>query len=114
MIYIHCENLGLKSDLVNTLNILDATAKDFSWSIRLSSKPTSPDKDVTVVTMPISMANALASWFLLKDASPEVHHHLEHMLMQSAVAQSALDRLDFSVICLTNARNEKRLSLIHI
>jgi len=108
MIYIHAENLGLKSHLVNTMPLTEACAKNFNWSIRLSSNPTSPDKDVTVVTMPISMANALVSWFFLKDASPEVHPHLEHMLMQSAVAQSALDRLDFSVICLTNARNEKR------
>lgn len=106
MIYIHAENLGLKSDLVNTLPLLDATAKDFSWSIRLSSHPISSDKDVTVVTMPVTMANALASWFFLKDATAEVHPHLEHILIQSTMP--GVDRLDFSVICLTNARNEKR------
>lgn len=106
MIYIHCENLGLKSHLVNTMPLEETSAKNYSWRIRLSSHPISSDKDVTVVTMPVPMAKALADWFLLKDAPAEVHPHLEHILMQST--NPGLDRLDYSVHCLTNARNEKR------
>lgn len=106
MIYIHCENLGLKSHLVNTMPLEETSAKNYNWRIRLSSHPISSDKDVTVVTMPVPMAIALANWFFLKDASAEVLPHLEHILMQAT--NPGLDRLDFSVICLTNARNEKR------
>ena len=108
MIYIHAENLGLKSDLVNTLPLTEACAKNFNWSIRLSNQPISVDKDTIVVQMPTSMANSLANWYFLKDVPTEAHPHLEHMLMQSAVAQSATERLYFSVDCLTNARIEKR------
>ena len=107
MIYIHAENLGLLDHLVNTLPITEATAKDFSWSIRLSTKDTSSDKDTTVVEMPQDMALSLFWWYTTSKASKQLTNHICDLLDNDAMKESIVTQLEYSVGLLDKARNIK-------
>jgi hypothetical protein len=107
MIYIHCENLGLLDQLVNTLPLLEATARDFSWRIRLSIEDTSTDKDTTVVEMPQEMALSLFWWYCNKEASNHLSIHLESLLMSDSMKESIVIQLNYSVAQLEHARNNR-------
>jgi len=107
MIYIHAENLGLLDHLVNTLPLTEATAKDFSWSIRLSTKDTSSDKDTTVVEMPQDMALPLFFWYMESGTSNYLSTHLHELLNHVEMKDKILKQLEYSVATLTADRNEK-------
>lgn len=107
MIYIHAENLGLLDQLVNTLPLTEATARDFSWGIRLSTKDTSSDKDTTVVEMPQDMALSLFWWYMEKEASRELLTHLFDLLDHDEMKNKILKQLELSVAKLTVDRNRK-------
>ena len=107
MIYIHAENLGLLDQLVNTLPILDATAKDFSWSIRLSTEDTSTDKDTTVVEMPQKLSLDLFWWYMEKETPNQLSTHLDALLNHDAMKESIVTQLEYSVALLDKARNIK-------
>lgn len=107
MIYIHAENLGLLDQLINTLPITEATAKDFSWSIRLSTKYTSIDNDTTVVEMPNNMALSLFWWYMEKEASNQLSTHLDALLNHDILKKSIVTQLEWSVSRLDYARNNK-------
>ena len=107
MIYIHAENLGLKFGLVNNLPLLDATARDFSWGIYLSTKDTSSDKDVTVVEMPQDIALSLFWWYCNKEASDNLAYHLVDLLDNDAMKDKVIKQLEWSVDKLTADRNRK-------
>lgn len=106
MIYIHAENLGLLDQLVNTLPLLDATAKDFSWSIRLSTEDTSNDKDVTVVEMPQEMALSLFFWYMNKESSSQLSVHLFDLLDHEDIKKNIIEQLEWSVAYLDKARQD--------
>lgn len=101
MIYIHAENLGLLDQLVNTLPLLEATAKDFSWRIRLSIEDTSSDKDTTVVEMPQEMALSLFFWYMDKEASSHLKIHLYDLLDNDEMKDKVIKQLEWSVDRLT-------------
>ena len=101
MIYIHAENLGLLDHLVNTLPLLDATAKDFSWRIRLSIEDTSSDKDVTVVEMPQDMALSLFFWYMDKESRNHLSTHLFDLLDNDEMKDKVVTQLEYSVDKLT-------------
>ena len=107
MIYIHAENLGLKFGLVNNLPLTDATARDFSWRIRLSIEETSSDKDVTVVEMPQDMAISLFWWYMDKEASSHLSTHLFDLLDHDEMKDKVIKQLEWSVDKLTADRNRK-------
>jgi len=107
VIYIHAENLGLYNNLINTLPLAEATAKDFSWSIRLSTKNTSSDKDVTVVEMPNDMALSLFWWYMEKETPNQLSAHLDALLNHDAMKESIVTQLEYSVALLDKARNIK-------
>lgn len=107
MIYIHAENLGLKFGLVNFLHFADATAKDFSWGVYLSTKDTSNDKDTTVVEMPNNMALSLFWWYMEKEAGRELSTHLFDLLDHDEMKSKILKQLELSVAKLTVDRNRK-------
>ena len=107
MIYIHAENLGLLDQLVNTLPLADATAKDFSWSIRLSTEDTSTDKDITVVEMPQKMALDLFWWYMEKETPNQLSAHLDALLNHDAMKESIVTQLEYSVALLDEARQNK-------
>jgi hypothetical protein len=107
LIYIHAENLGLLDHLVNTLPILEATAKDFSWRIRLSTEETSSDKDTTVVEMPQNMALPLFFWYMESGTSNYLSTHLHELLNHVEMKDKILKQLEYSVATLTADRNEK-------
>ena len=105
MIYIHAENLGLYHDLVNTLPLTDATAKDFSWGIRLSTQDSSKDFTVTVVEMPKDMALSLFWWYCNKEASEQLTTHLCDLLDDDEMKKAIVIQLEWSVTQLDKARN---------
>lgn len=107
MIYIHAENLGLLDQLVNTLPLTEATAKDFSWRIRLSIEDTSNDKDVTVVEMPDEMTLPLFWWYIEKKSPNQLLTHLDALLNHDAMKESIIAQLEWSVTLLDKARNIK-------
>jgi hypothetical protein len=107
MIYIHAENLGLLDQLVNTLPLTEATARDFSWGIRLSTKDTSSDKDTTVVEMPQDMALSLFWWYTASKASKQLTNHLCDLLDNDAMKESIVTQLEYSVALLDEARQNK-------
>lgn len=107
MIYIHAENLGLYNNLINTLPLAEATAKDFSWSIRLSTKDTSSDKDVTVVEMPQKLSLDLFWWYCNKEASEQLTTHLCNLLDDDEMKKAIVIQLEWSVTQLDKARNIK-------
>lgn len=107
MIYIHAENLGLKFGLVNFLHFADATAKDFSWGVYLSTKDTSNDKDTTVVEMPNNMALSLFWWYCNKEASDNLAYHLTDLLDNEGMMNKVIKQLEWSVDKLTADRNIK-------
>ena len=69
MIYIHAQNLGLKSDLVNTLNILDAKAEHFSWLFKLSDKEEVKDQYTVAVQLPDELADNLIWGFIASNST---------------------------------------------
>ena len=69
MIYIHAQNLGLNSDLVNTLNILDAKAEHFSWLFKLSDKPETSDQYTVAIEMPDELADNLIWGFITSNST---------------------------------------------
>ena len=107
MIYIHAENLGLYNKLINTLPLAEATAKDFSWSIRLSTEDTSTDKDVAVVEMPQKMALDLFWWYCNKEASEQLTTHLCNLLDDDEMKKAIVIQLEWSVTQLDKARQDK-------
>ena len=106
MIYIHAENLGLLDHLVNT-NFAETSAKNYSWSIRLSTRDNSSDKDTTVVEMPNDMALSLFWWYCNKEASKQLTNHLCDLLDNDAMKESIVTQLEYSVALLDEARNIK-------
>ena len=104
MIHIHATNLGVKFE---TTDSTLATAKDFSWSIRLSTEDTSTDKDTTVVEMPQEMALSLFWWYCNKEASNQLEIHLDHLLNHDEMKDKILKSLEYSVALLDKARNNK-------
>ena len=107
MIYIHAENLGLKFGLLNLTPLADATARDFSWRIRLSTKDTSSDKDVAIVEMPNNMALSLFWWYMENEASRELSTHLFDLLNYDEMKSKILKQLEYSIFSLTVDRNKK-------
>jgi hypothetical protein len=105
MIYIHCENLGLLDQLVNTLPLLEATAKDFSWSIRLSTEDTSTDEDTTVVEMSDDMALSLFWWYC--KTPNQIQTHIEALLNHEAMKNKIVKQMEWSVAKLDFARNNR-------
>lgn len=110
MIYIHAENLGLYHDLVNTLPLTDATAKDFSWGIRLSTQDFSKDFTVTVVKMPNDMALSLFWWYCNKEASDNLAYHITDLLDNEGMMNKVIKQLEWSVDRLTADRNRKNFA----
>jgi hypothetical protein len=106
MIYIHAENLGLLDHLVNT-NFAETSAKNYSWSIRLSTKDTSSDKGTTVVEMPQDMALPLFWWYCNKEASEQLTTHLCDLLDNDEMKKAIVIQLEWSVTQLDKARNIK-------
>jgi hypothetical protein len=106
LIYIHAENLGLLDHLVNT-NFAETSAKNYSWSIRLSTRDNSSDKDTTVVEMPQDMALPLFFWYMESGTSNYLSTHLHELINHVEMKDKILKQLEYSVATLTADRNEK-------
>ena len=102
MIYIHAENLGLLDHLVNT-NFAETSAKNYSWSIRLSTRDNSSDKNTTVVEMPQEMALSLFWWYMEKEASDKLLYQIS-CLLDEMPKEHIVEQLEWSVTQLVSNR----------
>lgn len=69
MIYIHCQNLGLREEYIKTLNILNAKAEHFSWLFKLSDKEEVKDQYTVAVEMPDELADNLIWEFITSNST---------------------------------------------
>ena len=105
MIYIHCQNLGLREQHIGNLG--DATAENFSWLFKLSPELTSNNERTTVIEMPDSLADALIEDWLREKCDDALWAHLGVMLKYHRSKWA--ERLDYSVNTLN--RDERKYAL---
>jgi hypothetical protein len=105
MIYIHAQNLGLKSDLVNTLNILDAKAEHFSWLFKLSDKEEVKDQYTVAVQLPDELVDNLIWGFITSNSTYTLSAPLGEMFDNDEFRKMFREQLLFSIHCnLVNGR----------
>jgi hypothetical protein len=105
MIYIHCQNLGLREEHIKTINILDAKAEHFSWLYKLSTEPKVYYQYTATVEMPDSLANELIGEWVQANSSEALHFHVGSMRDQLEVLQMWREHFEYSVQALNaNAR----------
>ena len=97
MVYIHAQNLGLNSDLVNTLNILDAKAEHFSWLFKLSTEPETSDQFTTTVEMPDELADNLIWGFIASNSTYTLSTPLGEMFDNDEFRKMFREQLESSV-----------------
>lgn len=97
MIYIHCENLGLREEHIKTLNILDATAKDFSWRFTLSTESKVKDQYTVAVQLPDEFADTLVWEYIDNNSDSNLSTHINGMLCNESVRKMWRDQLELSV-----------------
>lgn len=97
MIYIHCQNLGLREEHINTLNILDAKAEHFSWLYKLSTEPKVYYQYTATVEMPDTLANELIGEWVQANSSEALHFHVGSMRDQLEVLQMWREHFEYSV-----------------
>jgi hypothetical protein len=97
MIYIYCQNLGLKSDLVNTLHILDAKAEHFSWLFKLSDKEEVKDQYTVAVQLPDELADNLIWGFISSNSTYTLSTPLGEMFDNDEFRKMFREQLESSV-----------------
>ncbi len=109
MIYIHCQNLGLREEHIKTLNILDATAKDFSWSFTLSTESKVKNPYSVAVEMPDELADALLLDYIEQHTSGNLFCHLEEIYYVDQFRKMLREQLEYSVASFVNSKQFKMM-----
>jgi hypothetical protein len=97
MIYIHCQNLGLREEYIKTLNILDANAEHFSWLFKLSDKPETSDQYTVAVQLPEELADTLIWEYIDNNSDSHLSTHINGMLCNEGVRKMWREQLESSV-----------------
>ena len=82
MIYIHAENLGLKTDFADTVDINLATAEHFSWRFSLSTRDKTDDVSKVVVPMPEEMNTKLMENYFASEFYSNMGYPLRGLVKQ--------------------------------
>jgi hypothetical protein len=109
MIYIHCQNLGLREEHINTLNILDAKAEHFSWLFKLSDKPETSDQYTVAVQLPDELADALLLEYVEQHTSGNLFCHLEEIHYVDQFRKMLREQLEYSVASFVNGKQFKMM-----
>ena len=105
MIYIHCQNLGLREEYIKTLNILNAKAEHFSWLFKLSDKPETSEQYTVAIKMPDELADNLIWGFISSNSTYTLSTPLGEMFDNDEFRKMFREQLELSVhINLVNGR----------
>jgi len=119
VIYIHCQNLGLREEHIKTLNILDAKAEHFSWLFKLSDKPETSDLYSVAIEMPDELADNLIWSFIDSNSKYNLSTILGELYDNDEVRKMFREQLSCSIHCnLVNGRfysgMAKEIEQIHL
>ena len=108
MIYIHCQNLGLREEHIKTLNILDAKAEHFSWRFTLSTESVSSQYTINV-QMPDELADTLLLEYIEQHTSGNLFCHLEEIHYGDQFRKMLREQLEYSVASFVNGKQFKMM-----
>jgi|688.fasta_scaffold03647_32 hypothetical protein len=97
MIYIHCQNLGLRFSYIKTINILDANAEHFSWLFKLSDKEEVKDQYTVAIKMPDELADNLIWEFISSNSTYTLSTFLGEMFDNDEFRKMFREQLELSV-----------------
>jgi hypothetical protein len=97
VIYIHCQNLGLREEHIKTLNILDAKAEHFSWLFKLSDKEEVKDQYAVAVQLPDEFADTLVWEYICNNSASHLSTYINGMLCNEGVRKMWREQLELSV-----------------
>jgi hypothetical protein len=97
VIYIHCQNLGLREEHIKTLNIIDAKAEHFSWLYKLSTEPKVYYQYTATVEMPEELADTLIWEYIDNNSDSHLSTHINEMLCNEGVRKMWREQLELSV-----------------
>lgn len=97
MIYIHCQNLGLRYQHIKTLNILDAKAEHFSWLFKLSDKEEVKDQYTVAVQLPDELIDNLIWGFISSNSTYTLSTLLGEMFDNDEFRKMFREQLELSV-----------------
>jgi hypothetical protein len=97
MIYIHCQNLGLRFSYIKTINILDANAEHFSWLFKLSDKEEVKDQYTVAVQLPDELADNLIWGFISSNSTYTLSTPLGEMFDNDEFRKMFREQLELSV-----------------
>ena len=114
MIYIHAENLGLKTDFADTVDINLATAEHFSWSFSLSTRDKTDDVSKVVVSMPDEMNTKLMENYFASEFYSNMGYPLRGLVKQDDSFVSWLqEEFHLAVVHITYHRKEHLVTLTY-
>ena len=114
MIYIHAENLGLKTDFADTVDINLATAEHFSWKFSLSTRDKTDDVSKVVVSMPDEMNTKLMENYFASEFYSNMGYPLRGLVKQDDSFVSWLqEEFHLAVEHITHHRKEHLVTLTY-
>ena len=114
MIYIHAENLGLKTDFVDTVDINLATAEHFSWKFSLSTRDKTDDVSKVVVPMPDEMNTKLMENYFASEFYSNMDYPLRGLVKEDTSFVSWLqEEFHLAVVHITHHRTEHLVTLTY-
>lgn len=113
MIYIHAENLGLKTDFVNTPKSLP-TAEHCSWKFSLSTRDKTDDVSKVVVPMPDEMNTKLMENYFASEFYSNMDYPLRGLVKEDTSFVSWLqEEFYLAVVHITHHRTEHLVTLTY-
>lgn len=114
MIYIHAENLGLKTDFADTVDIDLATAERFSWRFSLSTRDKTDDVSKVVVPMPDEMNTKLMENYFASEFYSNMDYPLRGLVKQDDSFVAWLqEEFHLAVVHITHHRKEHLVTLTY-
>ena len=114
MIYIHAENLGLKTDFADTVDINLATAEHFSWRFSLSTRDKTDDVSKVVVPMPDEMNTKLMENYFASEFYSNMGYPLRGLVKQDDSFVAWLqEEFHLAVEHITHHRKEHLVTLTY-
>lgn len=114
MIYIHAENLGLKTDFADTVDINLATAEHFSWKFSLSTRDKTNYASKVVVPMSDEMNTKLMENYFASEFYSNMDYPLRGLVKEDTSFVPWLqEEFYLAVVHITHHRAEHLVTWTH-
>lgn len=114
MIYIHAENLGLKIDFADTVDINLVTAEHFSWKFSLSTRDKTDDVSKVVIPMPDEMNTKLMENYFASEFYSNMDYPLRGLVKEDTSFVAWLkEEFYLAVEHITHHRKEHLVTWTH-